>query len=264
MSLTFSDEDAMRCAASFPSGKKYKVIYADPPWEYSSTGNLKEKPYRTMKMADLRAMPVASVCDRDCALFLWTANPLLDEAIDLMKGWGFKFKTVYKVWTKRNTKSGTPAITPGHWSLGSTELLLLGVRGAMQKYKRVFNDRQEVAAPRGRHSEKPESIRDDIRRLLEVDNRLEMFSRHVCDGWDAWGLDVPSFVHYESAISKGEASQKVRAALRVGEGGGVLVELRVVDLAAVGSQTEMYTAKEPMRKERPKKKGAKMSENKEQ
>ena len=45
MSLTFSDEEARQCAAAFPSGsKKYKVIYADPPWEYSSTGNLKEKP----------------------------------------------------------------------------------------------------------------------------------------------------------------------------------------------------------------------------
>lgn len=249
MSLTFSDEEARQCAAAFPSGaKKYKVIYADPPWEYSSTGNLKEKPYRTMKMADLRAMPVAALCDKDCALFLWTANPLLDEAVALMKAWGFKFKTVYKVWTKRNPKSGTPAITPGHWSLGSTELLLLGVKGAMQKYKKVFNDRQEYASPRGRHSEKPETIRDDIRRLLDVDNRLEMFSRHVCDGWDAWGLDIPGFVHYENAISKCEVGERVRATLSVGEEGTVSVALRVIGVATVGSQTEMYTAKDPMRK----------------
>ena len=41
------------------------------------------------------------------------------------------------------------------------------------------------------------AIRDDIRRLLDVDNRLELFSCHVCDGWDAWGLDVPDFVHYD-------------------------------------------------------------------
>ena len=255
MSLTFSDEDVRRCSELFPSGKKkYKVIYADPPWQYSSSGGLKEKPYRTMRMADLRAMPVASICDKDCALFLWTANPLLDEAIDLMKAWGFKFKTVYKVWTKRNTQSGTPAITPGYWSLSSTELLLLGVKGGMQKYKEVFNDRQEVAAPRGRHSEKPASIRDDIRRLLKVENRLEIFSRHVCDGWDAWGLDVPGYVHYSNDISRGESFERVRLALEVGEDGRVSANVKVVSLSSAGSQTEMFTAKDPKRDPKKKKK----------
>jgi N6-adenosine-specific RNA methylase IME4 len=254
MSLTFTDEDVARCASLFPSGdKKYRVIYADPPWEYSSNGNLKEKPYRTMKRGDLRALPVPSICDADCALFLWTANPLLDEALLLMKAWGFQFKTVYKVWTKRNVASGTPAITPGYWSLSSTELLLVGARGSMQKYKVVFNDRQEVAAPRGNHSEKPASIREDIRRLLNVENRIELFSRHVCDGWDAWGLDVPGFVHYSDHISGDKFDERVSATLAVNYistgNESVRVDLRVTRSRSVACQSEKsekYTAREPV------------------
>jgi N6-adenosine-specific RNA methylase IME4 len=241
MSLTFSDEDVARCKSAFPSGeKKYRVIYADPPWEYSSNGNLKEKPYRTMKKAELCAMPVDSICDTDCALFLWTSNPLLDDALQLMKAWGFKFKTVYKVWTKRNVVSGTPAITPGYWSLSSTELLLVGTRGSMQKHKAVFNDRQEFASPRGKHSEKPAAIRDDITKLLNVENRIELFSRHVCDGWDAWGLDVPGFVHYSETVSP------VSLKLVVDAEGTVSAVLGVASCRSAGGRSAVYTARAPV------------------
>lgn len=249
MSLTFSDEDVARCRSLFPIDKKYKVIYADPPWEYASSGNLKEKPYRTMTIQDLKQLPVADISDKDCALFLWTANPLLDQAIEVMKAWGFKFKTVYKVWTKRNSQSGTPAITPGYWSLSSTELILLGVKGAMQKYKEVFNDRQEVASPRGRHSEKPHFIRDDIRRLLNVDSRLEIFSRHICDEWDAWGLDVPGYMHYCNGMSNPGKTEKVKVTLSVTAENKVFLGYNIVVLNNIGTQTETYTAKEPKHKE---------------
>ena len=241
--MKYSDEDVARCKSLFPSGeKKYRVIYADPPWEYSSNGNLKEKPYRTMKRAELCAMPVDSICDTDCALFLWTSNPLLDDAMILMKAWGFKFKTVYKVWKKRNAKSGTPAVTPGYWSLSSTELLLVGTRGSMQKHKVVFNDRQEFAAPRGKHSEKPASVRDDIRKLLNVETRIELFARHICDGWDGWGLDVPGFVHYSDSISAAESSERV-SVLNLADDSGdrVSVSLRVASSRSVACQSEDWT-----------------------
>ena len=247
MSSTFSDEDVARCKSVFPAGeKKYRVIYADPPWEYSSNGNLKEKPYRTMKMAELCAMPIDSICDTDCALFLWTSNPLLEDAIRLMKAWGFKFKTVYKVWTKRNVVSETPAITPGYWSLSSTELLLIGTRGSMQKHKVVFNDRQEFAGPRGKHSEKPAAIRDDITRLLDVENRIELFSRHICDGWDAWGLDVPGFVHYSETISGDESGERVSLNLAVDDSEErVSAVLDVVSYRSVACQSEVFTPRAP-------------------
>lgn len=113
MSRTFTDQEAEECMNVFPLNKKYQVIYADPPWQYSSTGNLKEKPYRTMTLEELKNLPVKNLRDEDCALFLWAANPLLDKAIELLVAWGFKYKTVYKVWTKRNYPSGKPAVTPG-------------------------------------------------------------------------------------------------------------------------------------------------------
>lgn len=246
MSQTFTDNEERECRNAFPSDKKYQVIYADPPWRYASTGNLKEKPYRTMSLQELKDLPVKEIRDKDSALFLWTVNPLLDKAIELMAAWGFKYKTVYKVWTKRNHPSGKPAVTPGYWSLSSTELLLIGVHGAMQKYKRVFNDKQEVAEPRHRHSEKPASVREDIGRLLLVPSRIELFSRHICEGWDAWGLDVPGYLHRNDEVSKTIRGETVRVKIVENEHGGIDVNLKVVENVTTWTQTSTFTARDPV------------------
>jgi N6-adenosine-specific RNA methylase IME4 len=164
-----------------------------------------------MSMDALRALPVEDVSAKDSCIFMWATNPFLGRAIELMEAWGFRYTTVYKTWLKR-TVSGKVALTPGFWSMGSTELLLLGVRGRMQKHKRVFNARQELEAERGAHSEKPHGVRDEIAALLDVEARIELFARHESPGWDAWGLDVPSY--FREGLT---GSAKVVVFLRVEE-----------------------------------------------
>ena len=225
------------CRSLFPVGRRYSVILADPPWEYSHHGNMPEKPYPSMSLEELKKLPVGGLSDRDCCLFLWATSPLLNQAICLMETWGFRFVSVYKVWLKL-TSTGKKAFTPGYWSLGSTEMLLLGVRGHMQRYKKLFDVKQELEAERRAHSEKPDCVRDEIYDLLNVESRIELFSRHVANGWDAWGLEIDGYFHADKeSISCPQGSQAVRVFFYVDDNDRVLLLHRVAESRSFGTQT---------------------------
>lgn len=100
--------------------KKYKVIYADPPWAYKvwskkGAGRSAESHYPTMDIEAIKALPVGELADKDCALFLWITFPMLREAWGVMDAWGFTFKTVAFVWIKQCRKSD--ACSPA-WATG--------------------------------------------------------------------------------------------------------------------------------------------------
>ena len=93
---------------------KYKIIYADPPYfrgqrMYSANKNdhhvEASRHYPIMKKSALMSLPIQDICDKDCVLFMWTTDSNLDEAIEIMKAWGFKYKTVAFIWQKKE-KSG--------------------------------------------------------------------------------------------------------------------------------------------------------------
>jgi N6-adenosine-specific RNA methylase IME4 len=86
---------------------KYPVIYADPPWRflaYSEKGEGRSAVahYDCMNMDELRAVPVSDLAADACVLFLWTTDPFLLHGLELIKAWGFKFKTVAFYWAKLN------------------------------------------------------------------------------------------------------------------------------------------------------------------
>ena len=62
----------------FPD-KKYSVIYADPPWNYSAGGATRnaERHYKTMKPEDIFDLPVQDIAEDDCLLFMWATFPNL-------------------------------------------------------------------------------------------------------------------------------------------------------------------------------------------
>jgi len=176
------------------------VIYADPPWQYEQRGtkfsNQCEAHYPTMSYNELEKLPVGSIADTHCALFLWTSNPMLPKAIGLIEHWGFKFKTVFKVWRKVNN-DGSNVMVPGWWSRSSTELLLVATKGSpLAKFKSSnHTEQQEFTSTRGVHSEKPYEIRESIENFMNVERKIELFARHAVENWDAWGLEVPDFFH---------------------------------------------------------------------
>ena len=114
--------------------KKYKVIYADPPWAYKvwskkGAGRSAESHYPTMDIAAIKALPVGELADKDCALFLWITFPMLREAWGVMDAWGFTFKTVAFVWIKQCRKSEGLFTGMGYWTRANAEICLLATRG---------------------------------------------------------------------------------------------------------------------------------------
>lgn len=114
-----------------------------------------------------------------------------------MKAWGFKYKTVAFVWSKRY-KDGQPVSNLGRWTMGNVEMCLLGTRGSP---KRISNNiRQLVEDYRAEHSRKPDQVREKIVELMGDIPRLELFARDDggkdlfgkgrLDGWDVFGNET--------------------------------------------------------------------------
>ena len=197
MSQRQVDDWTRECAAKFPKDRKYQVVYADPPWQYQRMGKVEgQTAYPTMPLRDLKALPVAGLCDATCVLFMWVTNPLLETALEVIKAWGFTYKTVFKVWCKRST-NGAPVTGCGWWSRPSTEMVLVATRGrGYMKWKQTCREPQEFAGLRRGHSEKPDEVRDAVRAFFDRPeglDRIELFARSLAPGFDAWGLEVPGY-----------------------------------------------------------------------
>ena len=173
--------------------KKYNVIYADPPWRYKlwTGGGAADEHYPTMSIEDIKALPVDKLAAKDCALFLWITFPMLHEAWDVMRAWGFDFKTVAFVWIKLNRTADTLFWGMGHWTRANAEICLLATKG---KPKRVSKSVHQICDARiMEHSRKPDEIRDRIVQLCGDLPRIELFSRQISDGWDCWGNEIYKF-----------------------------------------------------------------------
>ena len=180
----------------FPD-KKYSVIYADPPWNYSAGGKTRnaERHYKTMKPEDIFDLPVQDIAEDDCLLFMWATFPNLDVALEAIKRWGFTYKTDAFVWVKRNKKSPSWFFGLGNWTRANAEVCLLATKG---KPKRASSSVHSVIdAPIGRHSEKPAETRDRIVKLVGDISRIELFARQTVPGWDSWGDELKGIVTNE-------------------------------------------------------------------
>lgn len=171
--------------------KKYQIIYADPPWNYSNkvSNGAATNHYSTMKLKDIAALPVNNLADSDCILFLWATFPTLPDAIQLMKSWGFKYKTVGFNWVKTNKRQTTTYFFGcGNYTRANSEICLIGIKG---KPKRVnASVSQVIVEPVQHHSKKPDIVRDKIVELMGDLPRIELFARDKADGWDCWGNEV--------------------------------------------------------------------------
>lgn len=170
----------------------YNIVYADPPWmfssrEYKSDGfsPLSDR-YEVHGKDWIKSLPVSKITAEDAALFMWSTDSHLKEAIEVIESWGFKYITVAFVWNKL-TVTGKDAITVGAWTIKNSELCLFGTKGKMLKYKKDNTVRQRVDALRTKHSRKPDEVRNRIVQLFGDLPRIELFARERFDGWDFVG-----------------------------------------------------------------------------
>lgn len=174
----------------FNTENKYGIIYADPAWKYedsSCDGNCADH-YNTMSVEEICNLPVKDIADKDCILFMWVTYPMLQEGLEVMKAWGFTYKTIGFQWLKQNKTGNGYFFGLGRWTRGNTECCLIGTKG---KPKRV-SDRvsQLIISPIEQHSKKPDCTRRKIEMLCGKLPRIELFARQTAEGWDCWGNEV--------------------------------------------------------------------------
>lgn len=173
-------------------GHKFRTIVADPPWQFQNrTGKMAPEHkrlnrYSTMKLQEIMALPVSEVSEEKAHLYLWVPNALLPEGLEVMKAWGFEYKTNI-VWEKVRKDGQPDGRGVGFYFRNVTELLLFGVKG--EKNRTLDPARSQVNLIRTmkrEHSRKP----DEIFPIIEACSAgpyLEMFARGIRPGWTLWG-----------------------------------------------------------------------------
>lgn len=174
----------------FNTDKKYNIIYADPPWRYQDKkcNGACSFHYDTMNIKDICKLPIKDISEKDSVLFLWTTYPMLQEAMQLISSWGFKYKTIGFQWVKQNKTGNGFFFGLGRWTRGNTECCLIATKG---KPKRINNSvGQLIISPIQAHSQKPDEARTKIVDLMGDLPRIELFARQHAEGWDCWGNEV--------------------------------------------------------------------------
>jgi N6-adenosine-specific RNA methylase IME4 len=180
---------------------RHAATFADPPWCFATCsprgeGRSASAHYRCMAFWDLCRLPIREHAASDCCLFLWTTDPMLPRAIDLIEAWGFTYKTVAFTWAKLNSSaagnsfSGPDFFTGmGYWTRANPEQCLLATIGKPRRRSRAI--RQLIISPRREHSRKPDEAYVRIEDLVPGPY-LELFARSRRPNWTAWGDQVGS------------------------------------------------------------------------
>ena len=166
-----------------PPAGKYRVIYADPPWEYGderqglSGYTAAVDHYPTMSLDELCDLPIENLAHKNAVLFLWTTSPLNDEAFQIVESWGFEYKAQF-VWDKMRHNVG-------HYVSVRHELLLICTRGScVPDSSKLPNSVQRIK--RGEHSAKPEEFYALIEEMYTSGPYIELFARNERKGWEQW------------------------------------------------------------------------------
>jgi N6-adenosine-specific RNA methylase IME4 len=175
------------------SGERFAIIYADPPWSFEvCSGKGKQRSadryYDTSSLDAIKALPVAPLAAKDCALFLWCTMPNLPAGLAVIEAWGFEYKTTGFTWIKQNPGGQGLFMSLGYWTRANAEICLLATRGSPTRM--AADVPQVVMSPVGAHSAKPPEVRARIERLL-VGPYLELYAREQAPGWKAWGNEIP-------------------------------------------------------------------------
>lgn len=182
---------------------RFGTILADPPWRFSNrTGKMAPEHrrlsrYATMTQRDILDLPVSTIAMPRSHLYLWVPNALILEGLEVMRRWGFAYKTNL-VWHKVRKDGGSDGRGVGFYFRNVTELVLFGVRGSLRTGSPGRRQVNLLATRKREHSRKP----DELYEIVEACSPgpyLEMFARHRRPGWTVWGNEAPD--HTDAAQS---------------------------------------------------------------
>jgi N6-adenosine-specific RNA methylase IME4 len=175
---------------------RFGTILADPPWQFQNrTGKMAPEHkrlsrYSTMTLQDILELPVHMFAAERAHLYLWVPNALLPEGLQVMRAWGFQYKSNL-VWHKIRKDGCSDGRGVGFYFRNVTELILFGVRGKGVRTLDPGRSQVNLIATRKReHSRKP----DELYPLIESCSwgpYLELFARTRREGWTVWGNEAP-------------------------------------------------------------------------
>ena len=184
---------------TFVDGRRFGAILADPPWQFQNrTGKVAPEHHRlsrygTLTLPQIKSLPVVHAAGPVCHLYLWVPNALLPEGLEVMKSWGFQYKSNI-VWHKIRKDGGPDGRGVGFYFRNVTELLLFGVRGKNARTLQPGRTQVNFMATRKReHSRKP----DEQYALIEECSpgpRLELFARGNRTNWSSWGNQADAYI----------------------------------------------------------------------
>jgi N6-adenosine-specific RNA methylase IME4 len=176
----------------FAEGRRFATILADPPWQFTNkTGKVAPEHkrlarYGTMKLDEIKALPVAKISAPTAHLYLWVPNAMLPDGLAVMNAWGFTYKSNI-VWHKVRKDGGSDGRGVGFYFRNVTELILFGVRGKNARTLAAGRRQVNLLATRKReHSRKPDE-QYDIIEGCSPGPFIELFARGTRKDWTTWG-----------------------------------------------------------------------------
>ncbi len=176
---------------------QFSTILIDPPWRFSNrTGKVAPEHkrlhrYETMSADEIASLPIPDFADEKSHLYLWCPNALLLEGLQIMKAWGFTYKTNL-VWYKVRKDGGPDGRGVGFYFRNVTELVLFGIKGKMRTLQPGRRQVNVISTRKREHSRKPDEMYDVIE-ACSPGPFLELFARHRREGWEQWGDQVDSY-----------------------------------------------------------------------
>lgn len=176
------------------NGKRYGTILADPPWQFTNrTGKVAPEHrrlfrYRTMTLREIMELPIPHLVLHQSHCYLWVPNALIPEGLEVLRRWGFEYKTTL-VWYKIRKDGGPDGRGVGFYFRNVTEIVLFGVRGQLRTDTPGRRQVNLFASRKREHSRKPDELYDIIEKC-SPGPYLELFARHSRPGWDQWGDEL--------------------------------------------------------------------------
>lgn len=174
----------------------FRVLVADPAWKFSDNlpgkGRGAAKHYKTMSAIEICRMPLPPL-HQDCVLFLWRVASMQQEALDVVKYWGFTPVKTELVWMKK-TATGQRWFGMGRTLRAEHEICLIATHGKPQVKNHstrttFITDVDGLSAKAGRHSEKPDKFYEIVEELFDGP-RVELFARQQREGWTCLGDEL--------------------------------------------------------------------------
>jgi N6-adenosine-specific RNA methylase IME4 len=200
----------------FIGKKRFSTILADPPWQFNNrTGKVAPEHkrlnrYSTLSLQEICEIPVYIAAEKEAHLYMWVPNALLPEGLEVMKAWGFSYKTNV-VWHKVRKDGGPDGRGVGFYFRNTTEIILFGIRGKMRTLAPGRTQVNIIRSMKQEHSRKP----DEQYKLIQSCSPgpyLELFARGKRPGWTTWGNQAEDYdIDWDTYKNNSKATSSKKA-----------------------------------------------------